>query len=218
MYKKTVLGAFWYVYNYKSKIFTATLLPIAFSLLIEFVLSEVSNPFVEVVATILNLILSTLIAVTVHKIVLQGEHSVPKWGIVKWSKVEVWFFAHYAFLTFAAFIFVFLTSYIGLTVILLGILLTWVGARVSLAFPAIAIGKGVSFKYSWNITKGYSAYVISVVVLLPILAALPIVPFAYIGIPSIFLSFAGFGITIVTVSALSIAYKLITEQQIAKLS
>ncbi len=50
----------------------------------------------------------------------------------------------------------------------------WVIGRVSLAFPAIAINQGVSFRSSWKLTRKHQLLVFLVVIVFPICTWIPI--------------------------------------------
>mgnify|MGYP000191605182 CR=1 FL=1 len=111
-----------YVKSYKEALCRATIIPITISL-----------------------VLYAIVAINVHKIVLDGVVSVPKWGRFKFGKVELWFIGHYIFLSAAFIAIAFMASLLGSAVIPMIVVYSIVACRLSLVFPAIAIGKSVSF-------------------------------------------------------------------------
>ena len=153
----------------------------------------------------------TLIAITTHRIILEGPYTVPTWGINRFGIQELKFFAYQFVVAFAA-----LPAIIFSTIPVVGILLTFVAiayiiARLSLVFPAIAIGKPFGLKDSWRATQDHQLMMLVVVVVFPVflgvidtlVAMLPGMMWASIVISTV--------TTVFIVSSLSVAYKIIME-------
>ncbi|WP_245621474.1 hypothetical protein [Enterovibrio calviensis] len=162
--------------------------------------------------TFIEALLSTIIAINVHRIVLQGEDSVPKWGRFTIGKIELWFFAHYSALLVGVYVIFLLTPLIGAVVGILAIVAGVISCRLSLVFPAIALGQGVSFPYAWHQTAQKTLYMFCVVAVTPFIFGFFLVPFALLSVPPALLTFLSYVVTIITVIALSFAYQNLTEK------
>lgn len=91
------------------------------------------------------------------------------------------------------------------------VLIFWLISRISLAFPGIAVDKGVSLKLSWEMTKNYQMLMFWAVTICPLLLAilhlmLKLIPHTYL-----LASFISTLIFVIEVAVLSMAYKLISE-------
>lgn len=154
----------------------------------------------------------TLIAITTHRIILDGPYTVPTWGINRFGLQELKFFAYQFVVAFAA-----LPAIIFSTIPFVGILLTFVAiayiiARLSLVFPAIAIGKPFGLKDSWRATQDHQLMMLVVVVVFPVfLGAIDMLVGMIPGMlwASIVISTLT---TVFVVASLSVAYKIIMER------
>jgi hypothetical protein len=90
------------------------------------------------------------------------------------------------------------------------VLICWVTGRLSLVFPGIAVDKGVSFKLSWEMTEGYQILMFLVVILFPIMLAIPAIILDFIPYTFLLSSFISTFVVVFQVAALSMAYQLIT--------
>ncbi len=216
MFRKTVVGSFLYVKSYKEALFRATILPITLSLVLEFAFSYINSQPLHYLNNVFLTVLNAIVAINVHKIVLHGVDSVPKWGRFKFGKVELWFIGHYVCLTAAFIAITFMTRFLDLAVILIIVAFGVIACRLSLVFPAIAIGKGVSFPYAWHLSSGKTLYMFSVVAIFPITLGLVLVPLQTIGVPQVVTSILSYLVTIITVTSLSLAYKLLTEGELSQ--
>ncbi|MGF1862647.1 hypothetical protein [Photobacterium profundum] len=215
MFRKTVVGSFLYVKSYKEALFRATIIPITISLILEFAFSYINNQPLHYLNNVFLSVLYAIVAINVHKIVLDGVNSVPKWGRFKFGKVELWFIAHYICLSAAFIAIAFMASFLGLAVILIIVVFGVIACRLSLVFPAIAIGKGVSFPYAWHLSSEKTLYMFGVVAIFPIVLGLVLLPLQTVGVPQVVTSILSYLVTIITVTSLSLAYKLLTEGEIS---
>ncbi len=211
-FKYVMQSAIRYVFEYKGALIKALIIPFCLYLLLDLAEYLELTTTAKVIASILGWIAHTLFAVTTHRIVLLGPESIPKWGALSWSKRETLFALHMlglgvVVIPLAIFGFV---PFIGVLLVICSAF--WVIGRLSLVFPAIAIDQGVSFKYSWNITRNYQLLMVLVVIVFPILLWVPalllsFIPYGFIG-ASILSTFA----TVFTVAALSVTYKEVLKE------
>ena len=145
----------------------------------------ISSLFISWILTTVLAIVSVAfyiyIAVIVHRHVLLGEGSTPKWGISKWSSRETTFLVTtillYLMIFIPAMIFEVLVESLGKLEISDYITLIpcyYFIARFSLVFPSIALGKDMTFKESWRLTKNKQLLIITVVGIVPSLLSIPI--------------------------------------------
>ncbi|WP_188052581.1 hypothetical protein [Vibrio harveyi] len=204
MFVDTVKSAFASLNTHKQAIAKATALPILFSVILDLLLGASEGDGAAIFVQILMALLSAIVAINVHSIILKGPQSVPQWGRFTLGKIEMWFIGHYLVMTVAvvAVAAIFAMINVALAAIVL-FALGVICCRLVLVFPAIAIGKGVSFPYAWNLTKGY---MIGVVILVPLLCGIAISPLAYLQLP-ILMSLLSFLVTIIGIAILSKAYE-----------
>ncbi|EKO3863500.1 hypothetical protein JFR02_002648 [Vibrio harveyi] len=207
MFVDTVKSAFASLNTHKQAIAKATVLPILFSVILDLLLGASEGDGAAIFVQILMALLSAIVAINVHSIILKGPQSVPQWGRFTLGKIEMWFIGHYLVMTVAvvAVAAIFAMINVALAAIVL-FALGVICCRLVLVFPAIAIGKGVSFPYAWNLTKGYTWYMMGVVILVPLLCGIAISPLAYLQLP-ILMSLLSFLVTIIGIAILSKAYE-----------
>ncbi|WP_039984422.1 hypothetical protein [Vibrio owensii] len=207
MFVDTVKSAFSSLSENKQAIAKATALPILLSLMLDLVLNSAQGDVAPILVQILMALLSAIVAINVHSIILKGPHSVPQWGRFTFGKIEMWFIGHYLAMTVAVVAVAAVCAMINLVLAAIALLaLSVVCCRLVLVFPAIAIGKGVSFPYAWNLTKGHTWYMMSVVIIVPLLFGLAMSPLAFLQLPFL-MSLLSFFVTIVGIAILSKAYE-----------
>ncbi len=211
-FRYVVLSAIRYVFEYKGTLIKALLIPFCLYVLLDLAEYLELTTTAKVIASILGWVAHTLFAVTTHRVVLLGPKSIPKWGTLSWSKRETLFALHILGLGIVVIpLAIFsLVPVIGVVLVICSVF--WVIGRLSLVFPAIAIDQGVSYIYSWNITKNYQLLMVLVVIVFPILLLAPalllsFIPYGFIG-TSILSTFA----TVFTVAALSVTYKEVFQE------
>lgn len=160
----------------------------------------------------LALALHVIIAVTTHRIILLGDDSINKYWTLVVTKRELMFFLHLIglFLIIGALFAFFLIPIIGWAISLL--LISWVSGRLSLVFPAIAIDKDVSFRYSWDATRDYQVIMFAVVAIFPVILSIPVGIVKFIPQAFWLSSVLGTVVTIFEVAALSVTYRYIKEE------
>ncbi|UQA51577.1 hypothetical protein [Vibrio sp. ED002] len=207
MFVDTVKSAFSSLSTNKHAIAKATALPILLSLILDLVLNSAQGDVAPILVQILMALLSAIVAINVHSIILKGPQSVPLWGRFTFGKIEMWFIGHYLAMTVAVVAVAAVCAMINLVLAAIALLaLSVVCCRLVLVFPAIAIGKGVSFPYAWNLTEGHTWYMMSVVVIVPLLFGLAMSPLAFLQLPFL-MSLLSFLVTIIGIAILSKAYE-----------
>ncbi|WDG07202.1 hypothetical protein [Vibrio campbellii] len=207
MFVDTVKSAFSSLSTHKQAIAKATALPILLSIILDLLLSKSEGDGATVLVQILMALLSAIVAINVHSIILKGPQSVPQWGRFTFGKIEMWFIGHYLAMTIAVVAVAALFAMINVALAAIALLaLGVICCRLVLVFPAIAIGKGVSFPYAWNLTKGHTWYMMSVVILVPLLLGLAMSPLAFLQLPFL-MSLLSFVVTIIGIAILSKAYE-----------
>ncbi len=211
-FKKIIAGTFYYIFEYKRNLVRALAWPfIAFVFLdaIEYLEPEIALSFVVGALTIF---VQTIFAITTHRIVLLGPESVSKWGLTSWTKRETYFFLHVIGLSLMIIPIVLLGFIPILGSIIALVIICWILGRFSLVFPGIAIDKGVSFRLSWKLTETYQLLMFLVVVVFPILLAIPTIILIWIPYTFLLSSLLSTFVIVFEVAALSMAYQLITTE------
>lgn len=221
MLKKTIVGSFLFIKYYKGALFKATLLPITLSILIEFVLFSVDNELINTLSIILLSFLYVVVAINVHKIVINGVESVPKWGRFTVGQVEIAFIGYSLCLALtlissgvAVVLFASLAQNIILiqALVFIGMLTLYViMCRLCVILPAIATENALTFRQAWQLTKGKSAYMFAVVGVYPATLGLLFSSLLSSGMPLIAVNLISNVVMIITVTSLSLAYKGLLE-------
>lgn len=210
-FTKVLAGAIFSIGNQRLVLAKALLIPFLLSVATDFLGYLVSGVASSVLTNTLSYVVFTVMSVTTHRVVLLGAESVPEWGII-WPKArEWWFFLYFIMFSLLMMLCAVLVVIPVVGWILMLLLAGWLVARFSLVFPGIATDKNVTFTLSWQLTKDYQILMLLVVVLVPVLLALPFwlisfVPYAY------YFSLLLYPVAwVFQVVILSIAYQLITD-------
>ncbi|MCP3675624.1 MAG: hypothetical protein GY829_14300 [Gammaproteobacteria bacterium] len=214
---KAIAGGISYVKYYKVSLIKSLLVPfvlLAIITTLAFLPNIDSNSALAI--EMLQWLPLTLIAITTHKVILEGPNSVPIWGINRFGAREFRFMGYEVLVVIVALpvlVFYFiphLGGFLSMTAI------AYIIGRLSLVFPSIAIGADVSLKESWVATKNYQLMMIVVVGLFPFLLGLLETLFA--SLPGMF--WIGFVTstftTVFVVASLSVAYKIVMESQVVR--
>ena len=213
LFTKVMAGAFYYVYENRVSLVKALSLPFIAFLVLGFIWEfEIDGPIWYLLVA-LESFLQVIFAITTHRIVLLEKESVPEWGLRSWSKRETFYCLHILGLAMISTVPVSLglIPFVGPAIALLTIF--WVCSRLSLVFPGIAVDKGVSFQMSWDLTKDYQLLMLLVIIVCPVLLAIPIILLSLIPYTFILTNFISTLVIVFEVAALSMAYQLITSEQ-----
>ncbi len=214
---KIYLGALAYVVEYRKSLLQALLIPVILSAAIDFVQIAENNTLYAFVLSIIQAVLNTLILVNIHRIVLLGPDSVPKWGM-EWTRRESLFLLHMFMLILIGFsIFILTTMLIstfgieGVYVfIIAGLIVAYVVSRFFLVLPAIAVDQRLSLMESWRLTKQRQFLTMLVVFVFPTLLMLGMGLLAYIPYIEYLLILLLFVLIVVTITAVSVTYKILS--------
>jgi hypothetical protein len=167
--------------NYEA-IGKALLIPTVLLLVLNFASSSFTSPterfsIASIFFIFLALLVDIVILITVHRILILGNDSVPRWGIQKFEQREFSFFLKYLAVAVVFIIGVALSTsvlhFLGISLVAALFLTMTVGAifvsRVSLVFPAIAVDTKMSFKESLEFTRGFKSLIFVTVIIFPIL-------------------------------------------------
>ena len=135
-----------------------------------------------IVFVLVNLALNIYIAISVHRIVLLGSDSVPRWGIKAWTNRESTFFYYSIGFAIIIIIFTVISSisghWIGLLLALaFGLIIT---ARLSLVLPACAVDKNMSLSESFDLTKNKTIFMVMAMYIWPIISLVPLFFFLWL--------------------------------------
>lgn len=210
-FKKILFGSFYTVYNFRGHLARALLLPFTLLVVIQATAFLDTPAYMDWILSPIAWAIYAIFAITTHRMVILGPESVPKWGITSWSKRETYFILH--------------AVGVGLLLLPLAVLVVipvvgpviavaiylWLLGRLSLVFPGIAVGKGVTFKLSWELTSNYQIPMLLVILVPPLILTIPtlvlgLAPYGWF-ISSVFSCF----IIVFEVAALSLAYQAITS-------
>lgn len=218
-FKKIAAGAFYYVAKNRVVLAKALAIPFIFLVALDAISFLDLDTATGYLIDFISLFINVIFAITVHRVVLLGPDSISQWGFVNWSKRETFFLIHLigiglALLPSIAF------AYIPVLGPLLALIfMCWILGRLSLVFPGIAIDKGVGFKLSWELTKKHQMLMFLIVIVLPILIALPFYAIMtalslILEVPQIMYlkSLVMAAVLVFEIAALSMTYQLITEK------
>ena len=214
---KAIVGGISYIKYYRNSLAKALLVPFILLALITSLafLPDVGSKGVFAI-NLLQWIPLTLIAVTTHRIILEGPDSVPTWGINRFGAREFKFIGYQFLVAIAALpaaVFTFI-PYIGIFLSLVAI--AYIIGRLSLVLPSIAIDSNIGLKQSWEATKNHQTMMVVVVILSPIL-------FGFIErflatLPGLFWISVVISLltTVFLIAMLSVAYKIVMEPKLAR--
>ncbi len=214
---KAISDGLTYLKYYQVILIKALLIPfLLLIVLISLALLPNIDSKIEYAIYFLQWIPFTLIAITTHKVILEGPNAVPTWGINRFGARELKFVGYQILIVFVALpvAVLVLIPHIGIYLWVFAIM--YIIGRLSLVFPSIAIGADLGFVESWSATKNHQLMMIVVVGMFPLI----------LGFLEDFLaSLPGFywvsavisALTIVLVIApLSAAYKIVMEPKLAR--
>lgn len=164
---------------------------------------------------LINLILYTLVAVAVHRVVLLGPSSVPRYRL-EW-RAHTTRFLMFAILLVAAVyavaVAIFQDEDFTLVKILVWLVVIVVLARLLLVFPAAAVGRRMSLTDSWRLTRHRKLLMVLIFAVYPAVIELPLalIPDSST-VNYLVRSALGTVVLIVTVILLSFAYQQIVKE------
>jgi len=234
MYKNLIMKSIKDIFDNYEAIGRALVIPTILLLILNFASTSFTSPdkhfsAVSIFFLFLSLLVDIVILITVHRILILGNDSVPIWGIQKFEKREFSFFQKYLIVALVFVVVVVLSTaffqLFGVNIFVAIFITMFVCAiylsRVSLVFPAIAVDTKMTFKESFEFTKDFKLLIFVTVIVFPILFSL-IVGGIYTFIISILVAsisthlnllmvLLNVAISVFLVSALSNTYMYISE-------
>lgn len=209
--KRTIFGAFGYVYEYRKEFAKALFIPIVILAGLGTITIEDPSSALMVMLTIIPLFIYTVLAITTHRIILLGPASVSEWGVYVPRKRELYFVLYSIGFGLMMIPFGFLAVIPTIGWIMAVMAIIYMMARLSLVFPAIATDLGWSFSDSWKATKNHQILMMIVVAIFPFVISIPENLLSHVPYTGLFVNLLS-GLTMVfVVAALSVAFQVITE-------
>ena len=196
------------------RLFCLMLVPVLVSYLLIFIATTFpTNNAFQYFCLFLYLLNYVFLALSVHRVIIVGPDSVPKWGQYTISKRV----AYYTLYAVCLLILLMVISFVSLVPIVGGALQllfsVYVFARVLLVFPAISVDRYWSFYYSWLQTKQVQDMTLFVAVTMFLMFWLSnqiSLPFGLLSIPlSNFIELVFFMYSVVLIS---VAFKCVCAQ------
>jgi len=234
MYKNLIMKSIKDIFDNYEVIGKAIAIPILLLLFLNiasttFTPSAQRFSLVSIFFSFLSILVDIVILITVHRILILGNDSIPKWGIQKFEQREFSFFLKYLIVAIAFVVTVVLVTaflqFLGINIFISIFLTMMVCAvylsRISLVFPAIAVDTKMSFRDSFEYTRDFKLLIFVTVIVFPILFSL-----VFGGIYTLLISFLAqsvsshlnlllvllnVAISVFLVSALSNTYMYISE-------
>lgn len=212
---KIVAGALMLVYARRSTLLKALLLPFIMLLGLDAASYYATSSYMPWLLYIPELAVYTVFAIIIHRVILLGPESVPKWGMRFWALRELYFLFHLIALTIASLALLFTSIFIPHVGIVPGLIVTfYLFIRLSLVFPASAIDDGVTLKTSWSLTKKHQLLMLYIIIIAPILFGIPTLLAGLITDAYWITTVIDMFVTIYVVSSLSLAYSEILKYEI----
>ncbi|MEN1728813.1 MAG: hypothetical protein AAGJ52_10290 [Pseudomonadota bacterium] len=215
-----LFAAFYSVWALRTRFLRALAWPLAAYVVFDLSMAYRSDlGLLNLLATIVDCLIYTVVAVTTHRLVLLGRGSVGPWGLTRWTARESSFFLHWVLLLLL------MIASTSVVVLLLSLLppfamaagawvcLLFIATRFSLLFPAIAVGDRTSLKLAWRLSAKHQWQLFVVVVAFPLLLGVPLLlttlgasiwnALAFVLLSNLMVVF--------TISAVSMAYREVTQ-------
>jgi len=209
--KRTICGAFGYVYEYRKPFAKALLVPISILVLLGAIPIQEASSALMVLLNIVPLFIYTVLAIITHRIILLGPESVSEWGLYVPGKREFYFVLYsigFGLLMIPLGFFALIPA-IGWALAVLATIYTM--ARLFLVFPAIATDQGWSFSDSWTATKNHQVLMMVVVAIFPFVIGIPEQVLNHVPYAGAFVNLLSAFTMVFVVAALSVAFQVITE-------
>ncbi len=212
------------------------LLPISVVLIVDHMIAPLARQELGWISTLILVVLFglafALFAVTCHRLILLGDHSVPQYGLIRWSSRETRFVSWTLLIYLCAWVaavvpnilaFHFMSgaprpswpmswAMFAISFFAIMALPGYLFARLSVLLPATAVDERPSFNWAWKITKGNGWRLFLVVGVLPIVLWLgPGYLLGHSVIVDLVIYSAGCVLYVVEIAALSLSYQHLTR-------
>jgi hypothetical protein len=230
--KKIIVEAFLIPWNKRKRLISALLIPSTVILTNNIVSRLIDQNYgfvLELPFLIIGIIFSSIFAITCHRLILLGDDSVSRFGIMRWSKRETRFLGWAIGLSMLTLLVVFMTGLLLLGFIKIGVEKSWnkiliyvfmilagyIFARLSLLFPSTAIDQRNNISWAWNLSRANGWRLFLLVAVLPIIMALFqtfILHGAATFFETILVRVIGLILLPVEIAALSLSYKSLSME------
>lgn len=175
-FHKIFLASIYLIVDRRDRLAKALLVPFLLLFALDAILLAKPPQAITWALEIPKLAVITLYAIMTHRIVLMGTDSVGEWGLRHWTSRETAFVGRLSLIS-VSYVTVYLAILMKNNIVtaLCIFLVIYLDARLSLVFPACAIDQRITFKTSWQLTKNHQALMALIVVLVPILFAVPVI-------------------------------------------
>ena len=209
--KKVLIGSFGYLVQFRGKLAKALIIPLLILVFTAVYPLMATSESWYILVGILEGLAYTLLAINIHRILLIGEHSVPAWGEVlpTW---RVFRFIGYSVLVTLAVVpvaFAALIPVIGIPISIFGMF--YILSRLSLIFPAIVTDQNLNLSGAWKASENHQMLMLFVVAIFPLVLAIPEFFLPNSAEIQVFIAILSAFTVIWVVSALSVAFKLVSE-------
>ncbi|MDD1780515.1 hypothetical protein LRP49_04800 [Enterovibrio sp. ZSDZ35] len=218
MFVQTLKQAMQRTWQAKTDLAKAIAIPVVLSYVLDVATYEIGNSDFAILSSLLVFMLAVMLAINVHRVLLLGSTSVPHWGRIAFGAIERKFIVYTLGYTFfmigmgvLVYAFNMLVEPFGLLLsLVVAIGFALIACRLSIIFPAIAVGNDVSVNWVWKKTEGKTG------VLFLLLGIFPV----FVGALTQLLSLAGLYMLdlllgyiamVYFIAILSIAYENLTE-------
>lgn len=223
MYKKIVNLTFLPVFENKTALMKALLIPLICLILTNILLTTYPESFpISIFGIIMLTTINITIAIVTHRILLLGQNSVPTWGQFAFGGRELSFLIASFLIVIICIPIMFLSLIptVGIFIAIFSLLVVF--SRLSLVFPSIAIDEKLTLAQAWDFTKKYKLLTFFSIIIFPTVFSL-IIGTVYtliigflIGVISsklyVLYPVLDMFMAVFIVSALSATYKVIKEQ------
>ena len=209
---KSIVGGVTYVTYYFKPLSKALLVPVAVSFLLRLahLLPDLSRETVLFI-DFLHWIPCILIAITTHKIILEGPDSVNTWGINRIGLREIKFALSQIVIVLFTLPAILLLYVPEIGFFLFTFAAAYMFGRMSLVFPGIATGNQMRFLDSWDATAHHQIMMFTAAIVFPLvvyfferlLTSIPLVNYLSVIVSTVAIVYA--------VAVLSFAYKIVME-------
>ncbi len=211
---RILLGSLASVVEQRAPLFRALTLPLVLLVVVGLVQQPEQSAATMLLFGLVSLLLHTWFAITTHRIVLMGESAVPRWGLNRWTLRETRFTVFAVALFSGGLMLGLLVAIIPVIGPVLFVALAIVGVScLSLVFPAIAVDDPISFTAAWEMAQGYIFTLIICVCVFPVVLSLPLLALSTLAGTGPVVALLQGMVTILTVTALSLAYSEIKRER-----
>lgn len=131
-----------------------------------------ANGSVGTFAFLVEILVTVVACVSIHRVILLGVASVPSFGILTWSMRETMFLVYSlclvvvpSILTMGTYV---LFNENGAVAVFVLCLAWWISCRMSLVLPSVAIDKELDLVSAWQLTKGYNVVMVIISAVIPV--------------------------------------------------